>query len=213
MIDEIIAEYQQLLAQVDEWFNRAIQPIPQHIACHQGCSGCCRGLFDITLLDSYLLQLGFNTLPAHQQHHILQLVAPRLQQLQQLWPDFQYPYILNHLPHQQWQEMPEDDMTPCPLLTSNGLCLIYRYRPLTCRLHGIPQIDTSGELFSDTFCNLNFTNIDPLTITAIRGEFAQLFQREVDLLSQFSKHLTGHSQTQLDTFIPTSLLIDFTKQL
>ncbi|MEA3464581.1 MAG: YkgJ family cysteine cluster protein [Thermodesulfobacteriota bacterium] len=213
MILDIVNQYRQILQQADDWFDQCLHVQGQQMACRSGCSGCCRGLFDITLLDAYLLQQGFNTLIAEQQNGVLALVDKRVHQLQQQWPDFQAPYILNQLPHQQWQEMPEDDLTPCPLLDDDGLCMVYQYRPLTCRLHGIPHIDIDGELFSDSYCSLNFTDVDPLTINELRSSFRQLFQREVELLSQFSLQLTGRSQTELDTFIPTALLIDFSSDL
>ena len=209
----IVNQYRQLLQQADDWFDHCLDVQGQQMACRRGCSGCCRGLFDITLLDAYLLQQGFNTLTTEQQNGVLALVDQRVHQLQHQWPEFQSPYILNHLPHQQWQEMPEDDLTPCPLLDADGLCMVYQYRPLTCRLHGVPHVDIDGELFSESYCSLNFTDIDPLTLNELRGSFRQLFRREVELLSQFSLQLTGRSQTELDTFIPTALLIDFSSDV
>lgn len=213
MILDVVNQYRQLLYQADAWFDKCVQVQGQQLACCRGCCACCRGLFDITLLDAYVLQQGFKTLTVAQQHHVLAQVTDRVQQLQRQWPDFHSPYILNRLPHLQWQEMPEDDLTPCPLLDADGLCMVYQYRPLTCRLHGIPHIDIGGELFSDSYCTLNFAHCDPLTLNEIRGNFRQLFQREVELLSQFSRQLTGRSQAELDTFIPTALLIDFDSDL
>ena len=213
ILQEIIEAYRQLLTQIDGWFDQCLVAEPQQIICSRGCSGCCRGLFDITLLDAYLLQVGFRQLNSQQRTQVMIRVRSRLDTLQQQWPEFQFPYILNNLPHQQWLEMPENDLTPCPLLDDNGLCLVYHHRPMTCRLHGIPNVDIGGENFSDSWCSLNFTSVDPLKISALRGNFCQLFQREVELLAQFSRELTGRSQTELDTFIPTALLIDFSKQL
>lgn len=206
---EIVDHYRQLLTQVDTWFSDCLQAHGDKMACREGCSGCCRGLFDITLLDACLLQQGFRKLSAALQRDVLARVDVRLQQLQQQWPDFHPPFILNRLPHDQWLNMPEEDLTPCPLLGEDGRCLVYDYRPLTCRLHGLPHIDISSEVFCDSCCTLNFVDCDPLELVELRGNFKHLFQREVELLSQFSLQLTGRSQVELDTFIPTALLIDF----
>ncbi|MDY0189808.1 MAG: YkgJ family cysteine cluster protein [Desulfuromonas sp.] len=202
--------YLQLLHRVDTWFGQCLAVAPLDISCTEGCSACCRGLFDITLLDAYLLQSGFQHLPATQRSAVLTRVHWRLEQLQQQWPQLQPPYILNLLPNQQWMEMPEDDLTPCPLLGADGLCLLYDYRPLTCRLHGLAQVDVSGEVFSDGWCTLNFTSRNPLAVPELRAPFREFFQREVQLLSRFSQQLLGRSHVELDTFIPLALLIDFT---
>lgn len=201
--------YLQLLHRVDAWFDQCLLAAPSSIACTKGCSACCRGLFDITLLDAYLLQTGFKRLSTLQRSEVLVRVRKRLSQLQQQWPELQPPYILNTLPHQQWLQMPEDDLTPCPLLGADGLCLLYDYRPLTCRLHGVPHVDVSGTVFCDSWCTLNFTCDDPLAMPELRAPFEQFFQREVELLSQFNSRLLGDSCSERDTFIPLALLIDF----
>ncbi len=210
MVFDTVNQYHQLLHRVDAWFDQCLVAAPQHIACTKGCSACCRGLFDITLLDAYLVQVGFQRLSPEQHSEAMERAHGRLSQLQLQWPDLQPPYILNALPHQQWLEMPEDDLTPCPLLGPDGLCLIYDYRPLTCRLHGVPHVDISGEIFCDSYCTLNFVAVDPFTINELRAPFSQFFQQEVELLSRFSQQLFGRSHTELDTFIPLALLIDFT---
>ncbi len=80
---------------------------------------------------------------------------------------------------------------------------------MTCRLHGLPNIDLSGEVFSEEYCTLNFTNSNPLEIKELRWHFRETFKQEFDLLGHFSEKLTGRRQLELDTFIPTALLIDF----
>lgn len=206
---EYVDQYLQLLAQVDTWFSDCLRVCSDTIACREGCSSCCRGLFDITLLDAALLQRGFSRLSTTRQAEVMGRVDVRILQLQQQWPEFKPPFILNRLPDDRWLHMPEDDLTPCPLLGDDGRCMVYEYRPLTCRLHGLPQIGMQGEVFCDGYCTLNFLDCDPLTVVGLRGDFDRIFQSEVELLSQFSQQLTGRSQTELDTFIPTALLIDF----
>lgn len=209
-MDDLLEEYQNLLARIDAWFDRSLATAgPRQIACARGCSGCCRGLFDITLLDAFLLQQGFGTLPASIREDSIEKSRRRLGELRGRWPGFAAPYLLNALPDEEWTEMPEDDETPCPLLGAGGACLVYPWRPMTCRLHGLPNIDVSGESFSDEWCTKNFPDVDPLGLTELRWEFRRTFEEEIRLFREFTARLLGAPVNELDTFIPTALLIDF----
>lgn len=208
-LQNTIRKYQALLATIDEWFNRCKTLSGNQIHCVAGCSACCRGLFDITLLDAYLLQTGFSQLPENRQQAIRLKAEGRLRQLRTEWPDLHHPYLLNHLPDELWTEMPEDDETPCPLLDERGVCLIYDYRPMICRTHGLPNIDSSGESFSDLCCTLNFPNADPLLAAELRWPFRRAFEQELVLFEDFTRQLLGASLREADTFIPLALLIDF----
>ncbi len=208
-LQEIVAQYQALLETVDAWFFRSQLAFPSDVRCARGCAACCRGLFDITLLDGFLLQEGVRRLPLAQQQAIEAKARQRLQQLQRLWPELQPPYLLNHLPDALWTEMPEDDPTPCPLLGVDGSCLIYMHRPMICRTHGLPNIDNSGESFSDLYCSRNFTDGNPPPREELRWSFRQVYAAEFDLLARFNERVLGLPLREADTFIPLALLIDF----
>lgn len=211
-LQPILDSYRQLLTTIDSWFGHCQQQLPNDIHCSQGCSGCCRGLFDITLLDAWHLKEGFDRLSVAAQAAPLAQAHARLVQLSHTWPNFAPPYILNVRPDAQWtQLMPEEDETPCPLLASNGRCLVYDHRPLTCRLHGLPLIDTGGEILDDIWCTENFRARDPLSLPELRGPFAELFHEEGRLARLFTNQLLGSTPSELDTLIPMALLFDLTQ--
>ncbi|HEY5973909.1 MAG TPA: YkgJ family cysteine cluster protein, partial [Geobacteraceae bacterium] len=197
------------LAQVDVWFSGCMASLPNQIVCGRGCSGCCRGLFDITLLDGALLAEGFAQLSETVRNDVLAKAAERLAGLEKLWPELAPPFTLNHRPEADWERlMPDDDETPCPLLANDGSCLVYTHRPLTCRLHGLPHVDLSGAIMHDEWCTENFATTDPLIIPALRGDFRSIFTEEVQLGRQFTRHLLGEEVRELDTLIPLALLVD-----
>lgn len=206
---EILTPYQTLLQEIDHWYTDCMAQAGDQIVCRQGCSACCRGLFEISLLDACLLQQGLALLDMNTQNQVLAKARERVNQLQSNWPEFRPPYILNRLPNDDWQEMPEDDQTPCVLLSDDGRCQVYAQRPMTCRLHGLPNIDLTGELFSDEYCTLNFTTSDPLLMPELRYPFRETFAKEFELLASFSVRRLGRRQLELDTFIPSAILIDF----
>ena len=137
-MDDILARYGLLLEEVDEWFDHASGLTGPDVSCRKGCSACCRGLFDITLLDACYLSRGFEKLDALTNKTVLARAKGRFLSLQSLWPEFTEPYILNYRPEADWDVlMPEEDENPCVLLGDDGKCLVYDYRPMTCRLNGI----------------------------------------------------------------------------
>jgi len=209
-MDDILTGYGLLLQEVDEWFGRVADLAGTAVSCRSGCSECCRGLFDITLLDAFYLKRGFEKLDTVCKKAVLSRAEGRLVSLRSLWPDFAEPYILNYRPDEEWEElMPDDDETPCPLVGPNGRCLVYAYRPMTCRLHGVPLVDVSGEIMHDEWCTLNFPGEDPRERVGLRWEFNRLFRDELILFRQFTERLHGYPVNELDTFIPTALLIDY----
>ncbi|MHC1697874.1 MAG: YkgJ family cysteine cluster protein [Geobacteraceae bacterium] len=209
-LEPIVEKYGQLLKGVDQWFARSATAAGNAVQCGKGCSSCCRGLFDITLLDAFYLRQGIDSLAPRLREVIHARIASQVQTLQLIWPDIAPPYILNVLPEETLDRlMPEADETPCPLLGDGGLCLVYEYRPMTCRLHGISLVDISGEFFQDEWCTNNFKDENPLERQDLRWGFRELFQEELVIFQEFTSTLLNQRINELDTLIPLAALIDF----
>lgn len=208
-MEDLLQRYGSLLHEVDSWFTDCLQRYANDIACARGCSACCRGLFDITVLDALYLRQGFDQLPETVRSDVRRKARIRLDSITARWPAFTSPWILNRIPEGEWDAiMPEEDETPCPLLSESGACLVYGHRPMTCRLNGIPLIDTSGEELFDEWCTLNFTDIDPRGLTGIRYHFNDLFAQELLLFRELTRRLLGEAVSELDTIIPAAVFID-----
>jgi len=206
---DILDRYEKLLEEVDGWFADCLSQHSADIVCHRGCSACCRGLFDITLLDALCLKRGFDRLPETVRSSVQMKAVARLSGLSDAWPGFGRPWMLNHLPEEIWDEMmPEEDETPCPLLSEEGICLVYSQRPMTCRLNGIPLIDASGEVLFDEWCTLNFTGCDPLELEGISHSFNDLFTQELLLFRELTRRIFGIAVNELDTIIPAAVFLD-----
>jgi Fe-S-cluster containining protein len=209
-MQNILERYSRLLDSVDDWFERSAAAAHPHVQCAPGCSACCRGLFDISLLDAWLLNAGFKQLDRRIRQEVAARSERQMQTVRRSWPDLSPPYVLNARPPEEWEGiMPEDDATPCPLLSMEGMCRVYPFRPMICRHHGIPNIDISGELFSERWCSLNFVAADPLAMMELRWDFRALFAREFDLAGELSTRLLGIPVLELDTVIPAAVLMDY----
>ena len=211
-MNELLDRYGDLLREVDVWFARCLDKHSEMITCRNGCSECCRGLFDITLLDALYLKRGFDALPEPQRARLVRAATGRLQQLAQLNPAFIEPWLLNDIPESDWDVlMPEEDETPCLLLSEDGGCLVYEHRPMTCRLNGIPLLDVSGEELFDEWCTLNFTEEDPRRFEDLRFKFTELFSRELLLFQRLIHHLTGTIRNEVDLFVPAAVVLECNK--
>jgi len=208
-VKDLLERYGELLREVDKWFSVCRERYRDHIACGEGCSSCCRGLFDITLLDALYLRSGFDSLPDDVQCSLRQKATERLASLTTCNPAFVHPWILNHIPEEEWEAlMPEDDETPCLFLAEEGSCLLYEQRPMTCRLNGIPLFDVSGEAIMEECCTLNFTVEGGELLQDIRYPFYDLFAQELLLFRELTSRLLGEAVNEMDTFIPAATLID-----
>jgi Fe-S-cluster containining protein len=206
----LVEEYRLLLEEIDSWFSRCQQQHPEEIACSKGCSECCRGLFDITMLDAAILNIGLAILPPKVRFKVRKMAVESVRTIQSSWPEFSQPFILNHRSEEERETLlASDNETPCVLLDNEGRCLLYDYRPMTCRLHGLPLIDVSGEIMESEWCTKNFLETDPLSLKNLRGEFERLLYTEAELGRCFTAELLGEALVELDTVIPTALLIDF----
>jgi Fe-S-cluster containining protein len=209
-LDDILKRYSELLAGVDSWFARCQTAFPGEVRCGKGCSGCCRGLFDITLLDAWYLKVGFSRLPDEVRRVVRERAGHRLEGLKSIWPELSPPFMLNCRPEEDWELlMPDDDESPCVLLGDDGRCLVYEYRPMTCRLHGLPLIDLDGTVMHDEWCTENFTDRSPLEVTELRAGFTAMFREEVSLFRMLESLLLKQGIRELDTFIPLAVLMDF----
>lgn len=208
-MNTILDQYGTLLEEVDQWFRRSLELHPDHIACRNGCSECCRGLFDITLLDAYYLKRGFDRLPEAKKAELVRAASRRLESLTQVNSRFVEPWLLNGIPDDDWDDlMPEEDETPCLLLSESGGCLVYEYRPMTCRLNGIPLIDVSGEDLFDEWCTHNFTDSNPRELSTLRFGFRDLFARELLLFQKFIHGMAGIVRNEVDVFIPAAVVLE-----
>ena len=87
--------------------------------------------------------------------------------------------------------------------------MIYDSRPLTCRLHGLPNIDCSGEDFEGTSCSLHKGSPLDLPEDILRWRFREVFNEEIRIFRRFTEKLTGTAFSEIDTFIPLALLADY----
>lgn len=133
------AKYEKLMAEADKLFSAIQAQHPDCVTCKQGCSDCCYALFDLSLVEALYLNHHFhNTLPQELKDQIL----AKADQADRSAYKLKYQAYKSHRDGAPTEEVLEDmarKRVRCPLLNSRDECDLYDFRPLTCRLYGVPQ--------------------------------------------------------------------------
>ncbi len=102
------------------------------------------------MADTLLLREGLATLPADVRALVRDRGTALLERMQALAPGWGAPWDVRELEEEAFDQLTEAlAAEPCPLLDEAGACRVYAYRPLVCRLIGLPMMTEEGELLEN----------------------------------------------------------------
>nr|WP_320190466.1 YkgJ family cysteine cluster protein [uncultured Desulfobacter sp.] len=92
-------------------FDADTRNLVKGCACTRGCSFCCRqaGSIDITTLEGMAIRIAMNKMPKSRQKTLTKVFRNEIKLRE------------------------EGKAVPCPFLMKNNACMIYEYRPFSCR--------------------------------------------------------------------------------
>lgn len=140
------SDYPALLARIDEWHQRVRDRFPGVVPCRAGCAACCHGPFDISVADALVVRDAVAALPDRERDAVRQRARAQVSRLENAEPSFRFPWDVSRLDEARFDALVEGEAdVPCPALGSAGECMIYRNRPMVCRLMGLGVQTVSGE--------------------------------------------------------------------
>jgi len=143
-------EWQVLISRFDRWFEATAARLPGVIPCRAGCSACCHGPFDISAADVLLLREGLATLPEAARARVAERGRELLGRMQVLAPGWTAPFDIQALGEDEFDALCEAlAAEPCALLDAEGRCQVYAYRPLVCRMIGLPLLTAEGDILEN----------------------------------------------------------------
>ena len=157
----------QLVQIMDAALADAAQRAGNWLACRPGCTQCCHGAFAINALDALRLRTGMEALQGADP-----ATASAVQERAREWlathgPNFPGDPTTGILGESEEDQSRFEDFAndaPCPALNpATGLCDVYAWRPLTCRVFG-PPVRMEGEALG--CCDLCFIGASPSEIAA-----------------------------------------------
>ncbi len=139
---------QKLVQIVDAALADAARKSGDWLACRPGCTQCCVGVFAINQLDALRLKRGLAKLEKQSPKRATAVLARARTSMTRLAPDFPGDLRTGIVDEsedaaERFEEFGNDE--PCPALDpKTGLCELYEYRPMTCRVFGPPVRSEDG---------------------------------------------------------------------
>jgi Fe-S-cluster containining protein len=137
-LEPYFKKYAALVEQVDEVFKKVQEEYGDCVTCKMGCSDCCHALFDLTLIEALYIKSKFDAVfKADAGEKILERANRADRKVHKLKRVAQKEYEDGKPQEDILAEMAAQRIR-CPLLDDENQCELYPFRPITCRLYGIP---------------------------------------------------------------------------
>ena len=200
-LDNLLRDYKKLLQRIDHRFEEAHQFGEVDATCSPGCCDCCRGVFEISLLDSLLI------MKKERSRRFAKVVYEKAKELisQVEMEGWSFPQTMGDIPENLEDKVAHLDQTPCPFLNEKQQCRIYSHRPSICRFQGVPFVDPVSGFVLEDECPLQHPDRHriPFDLIGFNETEAALFDRLKD-------SVPGLGERELndwDTMISTAILL------
>jgi Fe-S-cluster containining protein len=130
--------YEAIADQAEAAFDKIKRDHPECVKCVKECSDCCHAVFDVTFIEALYINHKFN---ATHKDAALDALLERANKADRLIHKLKRDAtkaLQSGTDEQEILAKMAEYRVPCPLLNEKKLCDLYEYRPITCRLYGVP---------------------------------------------------------------------------
>lgn len=142
-LNEHFVKYETVVSMVDQVFDRVKKEFPKEVFCREKCSDCCYAIFDLTLIEALYLNHKFHEQFSGTEKAELITIADKTDRTLVKMKRDAHKRVKEGADQLEIVAKMSQERVRCPLLGENNLCLMYEFRPITCRVYGIP-ISTAG---------------------------------------------------------------------
>ena len=135
---DFFSKYETIIAEADAAFQAVRSQSGDKVRCKETCSDCCHALFDLTLIEALYLNHHFNkTYSGLVRSRILERADEADRAAYRLKRDL-FKASRDGASTQDILLQAAQAKVRCPLLNEDNLCDLYEFRPVTCRIYGVP---------------------------------------------------------------------------
>ena len=135
-ISYLFEPYDTLVSKADQAFQRMAGEFSECIKCEPHCADCCQAVFGLFMIEAVFLKRDFDRLDEEEREAALKRgheAAMAIEKLEGTLKEFE------NDPQMMAYSMARTRIR-CPLLNDDNECILYPYRPITCRVYGIPTM-------------------------------------------------------------------------
>jgi len=138
-------KYEKLLAKADDAFEQVKNEFPDCVKCKIQCYDCCNALFDLALIEALYINYHFNrNFNGEEKDRVINQADIADRKVYKLKKKA-YNDLKSGKDQNEIMIQTASERIRCPLLTDKNECALYEFRPITCRVYGIPTvIDGNG---------------------------------------------------------------------
>jgi Fe-S-cluster containining protein len=126
--------YNSIVSRADEAFHQVKEAFPSCVRCEPHCADCCHAVFGLFLIEAAFLKRDFDQLDETERAAALKRgrdADQALVKLEETLRSFRDdPQMISYSLARA--------RIRCPLLNDQNECILYPYRPITCRVYGVP---------------------------------------------------------------------------
>ncbi len=131
-------QYEALSASVERAFETVKNQYPECVKCKPLCSDCCYALFDLTLIEALYINGKFLEKFSGETLEILMERCNRIDRTLYKLKKSAFKAAESGKEETEILQDMAETRVRCPMLNDAQMCEIYEFRPLTCKLYGIP---------------------------------------------------------------------------
>lgn len=131
-------QYKKIVALADNVFEEVKSNYPECVKCKIECSDCCHALFDVGFAEAFYINTAFREKFQGAELEVLLEKANRADRAIHKIKKNAYKDLQNGKDETAILEKMAEQRVRCPMLNESNCCDIYEFRPVTCRIYGIP---------------------------------------------------------------------------
>lgn len=134
MIKQLFERYGALIAEADRAFQEVQEAHGPAVNCRRGCADCCHAVFGLFPIEAVHLRSRFERLDRKTRRAALSRGKKSEEKIEGIRKRLKPA----HGGEEAASEALARERVRCPLLDEGDRCILYPWRPLTCRVYGIP---------------------------------------------------------------------------